>query len=136
MAITLDEANTMLAAAVAKGKEAGARLSIVIVDVGGGILAVNRMDGASLSSYFGAHGKARASAIFSRPSAMLVQAADNPTMRNIMASAGEIVPGQGGVPIYRNGILEGAIAGGGGSGDQDEDAAKAGVEAVKLSITR
>jgi uncharacterized protein GlcG (DUF336 family) len=136
MPITLDEANTILATAVAKGKEYGARMSFVVVDVGGGLIAASRMDGASLSSFYGAEGKAKASAIFSRPSAMLANAAESPTMRAIMAAAGPIVPGQGGVPVYRNGVLEGAVGGGGGSGEQDEGCATAGVEAAKLSISR
>ncbi len=137
MSITLAEANTIAATAVAKAAEYGARISVAIVDVGGGPLVVNRMDGASLSSLLGAQGKAKASAIFSRPSALLAQATESPTMRAILATAGDdLVPGQGAVPIYRNGILEGAVGCGGGSGEQDETCASSGVEAAKLSITR
>lgn len=137
MAVTLAEANTIVSTAVEKAKEFGVRISVVVVDVGGGPIAMNRMDGASLSSFLGAQGKARVSATFSRPSAMLQNAAESPTMRAILAAAGEgLVPGQGGVPIYRNGLLEGAVGCGGASSEQDETCGTAGVEAAKLSITR
>ena len=44
-----------------------------------------------------------------------------------------MIPGQGALPVYRGGELVGAVGGSGGSAQQDEDAAKAGIDAVGLS---
>jgi len=54
--------------------------------------------------------------------------ADQPTPRGIAAaSGGEMIMGQGAVPIIRNGVVEGACGVGGGTSQEDEDCAKAGV---------
>jgi uncharacterized protein GlcG (DUF336 family) len=55
--------------------------------------------------------------------------ADQPTPRGIAAAAGgEMIMGQGAVPITRGGIVEGACGVGGGTSQQDEDCARAGIE--------
>jgi uncharacterized protein GlcG (DUF336 family) len=41
-----------------------------------------------------------------------------------------MVPAQGALPIIRNGELIGAIGGSGGTSEQDEDCARAGLEAL------
>ncbi len=41
-----------------------------------------------------------------------------------------MIPGQGAVPILRNGVVEGACGVGGGTGQEDEECAKAGVAAL------
>ena len=46
---------------------------------------------------------------------------------------GHMIPGQGALPIYRGSELVGAVGGSGGSAQQDEDAAKAGIDAAGLS---
>jgi len=54
--------------------------------------------------------------------------ADQPTPRGIAAAAGgHLIMGQGAVPIIRNGVVEGACGVSGGTGQQDEDCARAGV---------
>jgi len=42
----------------------------------------------------------------------------------------EMVPGAGGYPLTRDGVLIGAIGCGGGIGDEDEQCAEAGARAV------
>ena len=46
-----------------------------------------------------------------------------------------MIPGQGALPVYRDGELIGAVGGSGGSAQQDEDAARVGIEALGLSTT-
>ena len=46
----------------------------------------------------------------------------------MIKEGGEIIPGQGALPIFKNGQLVGAIGGSGGSSQEDEDAVRAGVE--------
>jgi glc operon protein GlcG len=57
--------------------------------------------------------------------------ADQPTPRGIAeASGGGMILGQGAVPIIRDGVLEGACGVGGGTSQQDEDCARAGVARI------
>ena len=57
-----------------------------------------------------------------------------PVFRGLMAmEGGHMIPGQGALPVYRNGELLGAVGGSGGTAQQDEDAARAGIDAIGLS---
>jgi uncharacterized protein GlcG (DUF336 family) len=128
MGLTLDEANRIIQGAVAKAKELNIKISAAVCDAGGRLIAFNRMDGAIWASCFGSQGKAMASAAFGRPSGQLTERADHPTLRGIVAAeGGHMMLGQGAVPIMRNGVVEGACGVGGGTGQQDEDCAQAGV---------
>ena len=70
-----------------------------------------------------------ASAAFGVPSGDLTERADHPTFRGIVAAEGShMIMGQGAVPIFRNGSVEGACGVGGGTREEDEDCARAGVE--------
>ena len=48
---------------------------------------------------------------------------------------GHMIPGQGALPVFKNGELVGAVGGSGGTSQEDEDAARAGIQAVGLSET-
>lgn len=129
MALTLDEANRIVQAALVKAKELNIKISAAVCDAGGRLMAFNRMDGAIWASAYGSQGKAIASAAFGRPSGELTERAEHPTLRGIVAAEGaHMMLGQGAVPIMRNGVVEGACGVGGGTGQQDEDCARAGVE--------
>ncbi|HET7882621.1 MAG TPA: heme-binding protein [Acetobacteraceae bacterium] len=128
MALTLDEANRVIQGAIAKAQELGIRVSVAVCDTGGRLVAFQRMDDAIWASAYGSQGKAIASAAFGRPSGELTERAEHPTPRGIAAaSGGHMIMGQGAVPILRNGGVEGACGVGGGSAQQDEDCARAGV---------
>jgi glc operon protein GlcG len=128
MALNLEEANRIAAGAIAKAKELNIKISVAVCDVGGRLVAFNRMDGALWAGVYGSQGKAVASASFARPSGDLQQMADSPIVRGIAAAeGGHMIVSQGAVPILRNGVLEGACGVGGGTGQQDEDCAQAGV---------
>jgi glc operon protein GlcG len=126
MALTLADANRAIQASIAKADEMGIKVSAAVCDAGGRLIAFNRMDGAIWASTYGAQGKAVTSAAFGRPSGAV--AADSPTARAIADVAGGMIPGgQGAVPILRDGVVEGACGVGGGTSQQDEDCAAAGV---------
>jgi len=61
MAITLDEANKMVAGAIAKAEELNIKINVAVVDAGGRLLAFNRMDGAIWGGMYGSQGKAKGS---------------------------------------------------------------------------
>ena len=128
MSLTLAEANRIIEGAVAKAKELNIKISVAVCDAGGRLMAFNRMDGAIWGGVYGCQGKAVASVAFGRPSGELAERADSPIIRGIAAAeGGHMIPSQGGVPIVRNGVVEGACGVGGGTSQQDEDCARAGV---------
>ena len=131
MALTLDEANRVLGAALKKAAELNIKVSAAVCDGGGRLVALQRMDGAIWASAYGSQGKAVASAAFGRASGELAARADQPTPRGIALAEGEhMIMGQGAVPIIRNGVVEGAVGVGGGTSQQDEDCARAGIETL------
>ena len=128
MALTLAEANQIVQATLEKAREMNIRISVAVCDAGGRLLAFNRMDGAIWGSVYGSQGKAIASAAFARPSGELTERAGSPIIQGIAAAeGGHMIPSQGAVPIIRKGVLEGACGVGGGTAQQDEDCARAGV---------
>ena len=127
MALTLEEANRVVAGAIAKARELNIAVTVAVCDAGGRLVALNRMDGAIWASVFGCQGKAVASVAFARPSVDLQARADTPIIRGIIAAeGGHIIPSQGAVPIVSDGVVVGACGVGGGTGQEDEDCARAG----------
>jgi len=131
MALTLSEANQVVHAAVAKAQEMNIRISVAVCDAGGRLVAFNRMDGAIWAGAYGSQGKAVASVAFGRASGELQERAGSPIIQGIAAAeGGHMIVSQGAVPIIRNGVVEGACGVGGGTAQQDEDCARAGVAKI------
>ena len=131
MSLTLEEANRITQAAIAKARELNIKISVAVCDAGGRLLAFQRMDNAIWASAYGSQGKAIASAAFGRPSGELSERANHPTPAGIAAAeGGHMIMGQGAVPIIRGGAIEGACGVGGGTAQQDEDCARAGIAAL------
>ena len=129
MSLSLEEANRIVAGAVAKAQQLNIKISAAVVDAGGRHVAFGRMDNAIWAGVYGSQGKAVASAAFGRTSGEMQARADQPTPRGIAArSGGEMIMGQGAVPILRNGVVIGACGVGGGTSQEDEDCARAGIE--------
>lgn len=127
MTMTLEEANRIADAAIAKAKDLNIRISVAVCDTGGRLVAFQRMNNAIWASVYGSQGKAIASAAFGRPSGELSERAHHPTPAGIAAAeGGHMIMGQGAVPILRDGTVEGACGVGGGTAQQDEDCARAG----------
>src|SRR5205814_979204 len=128
MALTLAEANAVVQGAVDKAREMGIKISVAVCDAGGRLMAFNRMDGAIWGAVYGSQGKAIASVAFGRASGELQERAGSPIIQGIAAAeGGHMIPSQGAVPIIRNGAVDGACGVGGGTSQQDEDCARAGV---------
>jgi len=128
MALTLADANRIVAAALDKAREMNIKISVAVCDAGGRLVAFNRMDGAIWASAYGCQGKAVASVAFGRASGELQERAGSPIIQGIAtAEGGHMIPSQGAMPIVRDGVVLGACGVGGGTGQQDEDCARAGV---------
>ena len=129
--LTLDQANGMVQAAIAKALELGIRINVAVCDAGGRLVAFNKMDGAIWAGVYGSQGKAIASVAFGTPSGNLQERGDSPIIRGIgAAEGGHMIPSLGGVPLMRDGVPIGACGVGGGTGQQDEECARAAVESV------
>ena len=129
MGLSLADANLIVGASIAAAEELGVRLSVAVVDAGGQLVAFQRMEGAIAVSATAAPGKAVGSVFFGRDSRLID--AGSPVMQAILGSqGGRIIPAQGAVPIYRDGVLVGAIGGSGGTAQQDEDCVRKGLEAL------
>lgn len=132
MPLTLDHANLVIQGALAKATDLDIRISVSICDAGGRLLAFQRMDGGHWGAGYGSQGKAVAAAGFARPSGVLAERATAPIMTGINeAEGGHMFYTQGAVPIVVDGVLVGACGVGGGTGQQDEDCASAGVAALE-----
>jgi uncharacterized protein GlcG (DUF336 family) len=128
MALTLVEANQVVQGAIDKAREMNIRISVAVCDAGGRLVAFNRMDNAIWASVYECQGKAIASVAFGRASGELAERAGSPIIQGIAAAeGGHMIPSQGAVPIVRNGVVVGACGVGGGTAQQDEDCARAGV---------
>jgi uncharacterized protein GlcG (DUF336 family) len=114
--------------AMAHAQELNIKINVAVCDAGGRLIAFNRMDGAIWAGVYGSQGKAIASAAFGRASGLLQERAEQPTPKGIaIAEGGHMIMGQGGMPIIRNGVVEGAVGVGGGTSQEDEDCSNAGI---------
>lgn len=134
--LTLGEAEVILAGAKAKVLEMGAKMSISVVDPRGDLITMMRTDGASWRTPPISRAKAVAASCFGRASGELTENALAPVFRGLMAmEGGHMIPGQGALPVFKDGVLVGAVGGSGGTAQEDEDAALAGIVAAGLSAT-
>lgn len=132
-ALTLEGAKKIAAAAEAKAKADGARVVIAVVDDGGSLLLLERLDDAQVASVTVGIDKARTAAIFRRPSKVFEDQVKNG--RVLALALHGAVPLQGGVPIMVDGSIIGAIGVSGETPQQDEDIAQAGA-AVAATFTK
>jgi uncharacterized protein GlcG (DUF336 family) len=127
--IMLDQAKAAADAAMAEAKKINVNMAIAVVEPSGDLVYFVRMDGTQYGSIRIAEDKARAAAIFRRPSKSL---ADRVAAGEVaLLSLRGVVASGGGMPIVVNGKLLGAIGLSGGSAQQDHDVATAGAAAVK-----
>jgi glc operon protein GlcG len=132
--LTLAGAKQVIAAAVAEAKKLNAPGgAIAVVDDGGNLIAVERLDGTFAAGALISIGKARTSAIFKKPTSFFEDIIKKG--RTPMVALNDFTPLQGGVPIEIDGQIVGAIGvSGASSAQQDEELAIAGAKALKGSM--
>ena len=126
-AITLDDAKTMLAAAEAEAARNRWEVVIAILNDGGRIVAVHRMDGARPGNDEIAIAKAHTSAMTCRPSLVWEKWIEG---RHRAYATFPFIAAQGGLPIIVDGDLIGAIGVSGVKSVQDEQIAMAAIKAA------
>lgn len=130
--LTLDGANQVIAGALALARERHAGGAIAVVDDGGNLLALQRMDGTFAAGSEVSIGKARTAALFRKPTKAFEDSINNG--RIALAAVHEMTPLQGGVPIMHEGHIVGAIGvSGAHSQQEDEEIALAGAGVLSPS---
>jgi len=132
-ALTLEGAKRIAAAAEQKARAVGARVVIAVVDEGGSLLLLERLDDTQVASVNVGIDKARTAAIYRRPSKVFEDQVKNGRV-SALALQGAVAL-QGGVPIVVEGKVIGAIGVSGETPGQDEDIALAGA-AVAASFMK
>jgi len=129
--LTLDGARKVIAAAEAYAKAHGAPGgAIAVVDDGGNLMALERLDGTFSAGPKISIGKARTAVLFKKPTKFFEDLINKG--RTTMVALEDFTPLQGGIPIIVTGEIVGGIGvSGASSAQQDEEVAIAGAEAAK-----
>ncbi|HAC63117.1 MAG TPA: cobalamin adenosyltransferase [Cyanothece sp. UBA12306] len=129
--VTLEDARRVISAAEKKALEIGQPMNIAVVDEGGNLVAHVRMDGAWIGSIDISIKKAYTSRAFNLATKDLAeQSQSGGQFFGIHASNnGQIMIFAGGIPLYSEGQVVGAIGVSGGSREQDHTVAEAGAAA-------
>jgi uncharacterized protein GlcG (DUF336 family) len=134
-ALSLDEANTIIAATFAEAKKTRCRpMSAIVLDAGGRVKAFQKQDNASMLRFEVCYGKAYASLALGRPSKLVLQKANEKPlfMQSIDNLADYPLFLEGGGQLIRapDGEVVGAIGVTGDANEMDDICAIAGIHAV------
>ncbi len=130
MPISMDQARAAADAAVAEARKNNWSYAIAVVEPSGALVYFERMDNAQYASTQIAQDRARASALFRRPTKSFADRVAQQNDLSVLSLAGSSWS-EGGVPIIVDGKMIGAIGASGGTQPQDGQVAKAGADAVK-----
>lgn len=130
--ITLSEARKIIAAAEKKASDIGQPMNIAVVDAGGNLVSHVRMDGAWLGSIDISIKKAYTARAFNCSTKDLSKNCQSggQFFGIHVSNDCKIMIFAGGIPLMKGGQIVGAIGVSGGSGEQDQSVAEAGVKAV------
>jgi glc operon protein GlcG len=129
--ITLEQAKKVMAGAEAESKKNNLGMVITILDSGGQVVMLQRMDGAQLGSIEVARDKAWSAVAFRRPTKVFEDAVGQGGANLRLLRLTGASPIEGGIPIMADGKVIGAIGVSGGTAPQDGQVAKAGVDALR-----
>ena len=135
MALSIEIAEKIIVGARAKASELKVPMTFAVVDAGGYLIALARMDGAGLLTPSIAQSKAYTAAVFRRTSAEMGKLAETrPQFFASIAHIGAVplIAGGGGLPIRQGGEIIGGVGASGGTPDQDVECAQAGLALVGL----
>ena len=133
MPLSLDQANVLIAAANDHARANGWKIAVAVVDEGGHLVALGRMDGAFPLSSQIAEAKAAGAALWHRDGDRL--AASRESHEGFFDAVSKLVrlpliPGPGSVVIRNGEVVLGAAGASGASGDDDRECVEAGLRAV------
>jgi glc operon protein GlcG len=128
--ISLEQAKKVIAGAEAEAKKNGWNVVIAVLDSGGHLVMLQRLDGAQLGSIEVAKEKAYSAVLFRRPTKVFqdLVGQGGPNLRLLRLSGASVL--EGGIPIIVDGKLIGAVGVSGVASEQDAQTAQAGAEAL------
>ena len=129
--ITLEQAKKVMAGAEAEAKKNNWNVVITILDSGGNVVMMQRLDGAQFGSIDVARDKAHTAVAFRRPTKafqdLVSQGGANLRLLNLKGAS--LL--EGGIPIVVDGKLIGGVGVSGVTSAQDAQIAQAGIDALK-----
>jgi glc operon protein GlcG len=127
-ALTIDGAKRVIASAVAYARKNNAPGGVIaVVDEGGNLMALERLDGTFAAGANISIGKARTAVLFKRPTKAFEDIIKNGRTAMVALPDAYFTPLQGGVPITIDGQIVGGVGvSGASSAQQDEELATAG----------
>jgi uncharacterized protein GlcG (DUF336 family) len=130
--MTLDSAQKIIDAARAKAGEIDVPMNIAVVDAGNNLTAFARMDGAWLGSIDIAQNKAYTARAFDMSTETLAPFCQpsQPLFGIHASNQGRLIIFPGGIPLSSGDEVIGAIGVSGGTVEQDQEVAEAGVAAL------
>ena len=129
--ITLEQAKKVLVGAEAEAKKNSWNVVMVVLDSGGNLVMLQRMDGAQFGSIEVAKDKAYSAVAFRRPTKAFDDAlAQGGANLRILKLSGA-TPLEGGIPIVVDGKLIGAVGVSGVTSAQDAQIGRAGIDSLK-----
>ncbi len=130
--LNLAVAKVIVAAAEKEAMKNNWNMFIAVVDDGGTLMALERLDEAQAGSLDVSIGKAQTSLKFKRPTKAFEDVIAGG--RNAMLGLPGVTPIEGGFPLMADGKVIGAIGVSGGSSQQDAQVAQAGVAALEALL--
>jgi glc operon protein GlcG len=128
--LSLDQAKKIMAAAELEAKKIGLGVVIIVLDSGGHVVMLHRLDGAQLGSIEAAKDKAHSAVFFRRPTKVFQDrlADGGINLRLLQLSGANVI--EGGLPIIVDSKIIGGVGVSGGLVGQDTQIAKAGISAL------
>lgn len=129
----------MMVAALSKAEEIGIPVTVAIVDAGGHMMSLERMDGGRFHTVHSSSVKAVSAASNRRPTTTKgAQGQDLDTLHaiglSLAAGTERWTAMEGGFPIFVDGECVGGIGVSGGDWEQDQDISKAAIQAVSANM--
>jgi glc operon protein GlcG len=129
--ISLEQAKKVMAGAEAEAMKNKWNVVITVLDSGGHVVALHRLDGTQLGSIEAARQKAYSAVLYRRPTKVFQDLVAQGGANLRLLSLAGASPLEGGIPIVVNNTIVGAIGVSGVTSEQEAQVAKAGADALK-----
>ena len=129
--ISLEQAKKVIVGAEAEARKHNWNMVIAVLDSGGHLVMLERMDGTQLGSIEAAKDKAYSAVLYRRPTKVFQDLVGQGGANLRLLRLSGASPLEGGIPIVIDGKLVGAVGVSGAASEQDAQVAKAGADALK-----
>ena len=127
--LNLEEVKSMVKAAEERAKKDNWNVVIAVMDAGGHLVYLQRMDGVQIASIEVAQKKAKAAAFYKRPTKVFEEGLKSGN-QGLMLLPG-VIASEGGVPIVHDGQVIGAVGVSGVTSAEDGIIANSAIDALK-----